>query len=387
VVFMGLFCGLWLVPTEMMGDRVAAILVSMLIVVTSLQSDLGLGNLSYLIWVDTFNLTSLVMLSIALVETVIVHVMLRRNMEVAASFIDKVFRIVLPIGVYTCFVIGMVLEGLNPETGTGNLIIVLGSSTWIILGVLEVIRDFKHVMKNRREAVKELLALLSSLGSIDEDEEMEHSKQVNQLCDRVFMAYDYDRSGTVGNLELKDLMGKIFPDMDSTSKTTLTNKARKSLNLDEEMELGSFIKFIIFCWNVSCAAYGDGGGITGKRADMATALTRVDSKKLRPVLSKWQAGSDAQAPEETLPTTLPAYNGRAAGPSPSGEPARDQARFDIADEAHKDGPNHPPRSEELEKAETSPVEEAPRRRVRKSRPRMGSENAGPPHAVVSASDV
>jgi len=153
------------------------------------------------------------------------------------------------------------------------------------------------------------------------------------------------------------------------------------------MELGSFIKFIIFCWNVSCAAYGDGGGITGKRADMATALTRVDSKKLRPVLSKWQAGSDAQAPEETLPTTLPAYNGRAAGPSPSGEPARDQARFDIADEAHKDGPNHPPRSEELEKAETSPVEEAPRRRVRKSRPRMGSENAGPPHAVVSASDV
>ena len=38
--------GLWLVPTDMMGDRVAAILVAMLIVVTSLQSDLGLGKLS-----------------------------------------------------------------------------------------------------------------------------------------------------------------------------------------------------------------------------------------------------------------------------------------------------------------------------------------------------
>ena len=30
VVFMGLFCGLWLIPTDMMGDRLAAILVSML---------------------------------------------------------------------------------------------------------------------------------------------------------------------------------------------------------------------------------------------------------------------------------------------------------------------------------------------------------------------
>ena len=49
---MGLFCGLWLHPEEMMGDRLAAILVAMLIVVTSLQSDLGLGKLSYLIWVD-----------------------------------------------------------------------------------------------------------------------------------------------------------------------------------------------------------------------------------------------------------------------------------------------------------------------------------------------
>ena len=97
----------------MMGDRVAAILVAMLIVVTSLQSDLGLGKLScaayhptrlpltlttppppltphtfdlarYLIWVDTFNLTSLVMLSIALVESILVHLLCRRNYMVTA---------------------------------------------------------------------------------------------------------------------------------------------------------------------------------------------------------------------------------------------------------------------------------------------------------------
>ena len=38
----------------------------------------------YLIWVDTFNLTSLVMLSIALVESILVHLLCRRNYMVTA---------------------------------------------------------------------------------------------------------------------------------------------------------------------------------------------------------------------------------------------------------------------------------------------------------------
>ena len=37
---------------EMMGDRCAWLVVAVLIVVTALQMDLGLGNLSYLIWVE-----------------------------------------------------------------------------------------------------------------------------------------------------------------------------------------------------------------------------------------------------------------------------------------------------------------------------------------------
>lgn len=70
---------------EMMGDRLAAIIVSMLIVVTSMQSDLGLGRLSYLIWVDNFNVVSLIMLSIALLESIMVHYLLRKNMDVAVG--------------------------------------------------------------------------------------------------------------------------------------------------------------------------------------------------------------------------------------------------------------------------------------------------------------
>jgi len=37
---------------EMMGDRCAWLVVTVLIIVTALQMDVGLGNLSYLIWVE-----------------------------------------------------------------------------------------------------------------------------------------------------------------------------------------------------------------------------------------------------------------------------------------------------------------------------------------------
>ena len=47
---------LWLHPTEYAGDRSAWIVVAVLIVMTFLQADLGLGKLYYLIWVDLLNL-------------------------------------------------------------------------------------------------------------------------------------------------------------------------------------------------------------------------------------------------------------------------------------------------------------------------------------------
>ena len=53
-------------PTDLLGDRCAQLLVAVLIIITTLQTDIGLGNLSYLIWVDYFNLMQLIVLIIAL---------------------------------------------------------------------------------------------------------------------------------------------------------------------------------------------------------------------------------------------------------------------------------------------------------------------------------
>ena len=52
LVEIGGLLALYMHPGEMTGDRMAQLLVALLIVVTNLQMDLGLGKLTALMWID-----------------------------------------------------------------------------------------------------------------------------------------------------------------------------------------------------------------------------------------------------------------------------------------------------------------------------------------------
>jgi hypothetical protein len=245
VVFMGLFCGLWLHPEEMMGDRLAAILVAMLIVVTSLQSDLGLGKLSYLIWVDYFNVISLIMLSCALFESIGVHSLLRKGLDMEAVFLDKVFRVILPMGVYVCMVVGMLVYGLTGNFEGGMLIILIGTCVCILVGLLYVKVDVVVTMKARKKAIKELQDMIGNITLTKG-----YSKELEAQCSKVFNCYDFDKSGKVSFDELKEILKATFPDQlgpGQESPITLIQKARRALDLgDEELELPGFVNVVIF---------------------------------------------------------------------------------------------------------------------------------------------
>ena len=58
VVYGGLLAML-LTPGEQTGDKTALIMLSVVVVILSLQLDLGLGRLQYLIWFDWFNLVQM----------------------------------------------------------------------------------------------------------------------------------------------------------------------------------------------------------------------------------------------------------------------------------------------------------------------------------------
>ena len=81
---------LWMLPTEQTGDRVAGLVVALLIVMTNLQTDLKLGDLTYLIWVDYFNLMQLCVLLIALIQTMVIHRLGHRKLFVQVIVFDRV---------------------------------------------------------------------------------------------------------------------------------------------------------------------------------------------------------------------------------------------------------------------------------------------------------
>ena len=58
-------------PCNIACARCALIVVAVLITLTAIQMDIGLGNLSYLIWVDWFNLLQLIVLLFALMQTMV----------------------------------------------------------------------------------------------------------------------------------------------------------------------------------------------------------------------------------------------------------------------------------------------------------------------------
>jgi len=209
-----------------------------------LQSDLGLGRLSYLIWVDQFNVVSLVMLSCALLESIGVHYLLRRNKEVEALFLDKVFRVILPLGVYACLVVGQLVYGLTESPLAGMLISILGSLACIVLGLVYVRVVVKMTMKARRRAIAALSAAVSSGGCFS------YSKEVEAMCQRVFELFDFDHSGKISVDELKEIMKGVYPEELAPGKEspiTLIQKSRRALDLGEdELELPGFVQVVIF---------------------------------------------------------------------------------------------------------------------------------------------
>ena len=232
VVLGGLLCGLWLVPTDVLGDRIAAILVAMLIVVTSLQSDLGLGKLSYLIWVDNFNVINLIVLLVALGETLYVHYLIRGQSEEAATEVDRIFRIGLPCGLYVFLTIGMVCIG-QPGDGAkaaGWLLMTVGPTSTVAASVIIIRRGMWKARLNRRRLVNGLKVATVS------------SPEWNEFLHQIFASFDFDNSGSIGDDELKTIVKACYDRIDGLNDITellsTVQEARRLAGVIEKPELG-----------------------------------------------------------------------------------------------------------------------------------------------------
>ena len=104
-------------------------------------------------WVDYFNLMQLVVLLLALGETMVLHRLEHLKMNDLVVVFDRTFRVLMPCFLWPSLVVGSICIGVRFRN-TGILIISLGSSMSFGIGGLWIYRTHVKVRINRRKAVE-----------------------------------------------------------------------------------------------------------------------------------------------------------------------------------------------------------------------------------------
>eukprot|EP00966_Prymnesium_polylepis_P299476 6920516-Prymnesium_polylepis.1 len=82
------------------GDRCAVLFLAMLILVTSMQQDLGLGNVTSVLWLDKFCACQFLLVLLSLQMTVIVHRLASHHQQALAKHTDNVTTVAMPFLIY-----------------------------------------------------------------------------------------------------------------------------------------------------------------------------------------------------------------------------------------------------------------------------------------------
>ena len=251
VVFGSLFSSAYLHPEDNIGDRFAVLFIAFLIIVVAMQGDLGLGQVSQLLWVDTFNIVQIFLIAIAMFESVIVHYLLKTQRDREAISIDRVMRFVIPCVCYPIITFGTILLGIEqatmcPDTdicGLGSsteefrdrenltgrmrmdnvaaLVIALGLTLTAIISVIAIWWRMRKLEGEMVNSVMDLVAL--ALRNTTEEmrpgeenmgrEEIEHRRQKEwaKATERVFDVYDLDDGGSIDSKELRGVLTKMYP--------------------------------------------------------------------------------------------------------------------------------------------------------------------------------
>jgi hypothetical protein len=230
LVTMGGLVALLMQPAELMEGRCAQLLVAILIIITALQMDLGLGNLSYLIWVDYFNLMQLVILLLALAQTMALHRLDHAKMNDFVVIFDRVFRVLMPLLLYPSLVIGTICLGMRMDIA-GILILVFGCGGFFGIGAFAIYRTHVRVQVDRAKALK---AARSLTPETDDGIYL-------QVVTNLFEKFDLDGGGEMDLAETRNMLEKQFPKANRTAIRAAMLVVHKYAGSDESLDLATFL--------------------------------------------------------------------------------------------------------------------------------------------------
>jgi len=207
-------------------------LVAILIVITTLQNDIGLGNLSYLIWVDFFNLMQLVVLLITLAQTMIIHRLDHSKCPDVLVFFDRVSRVVIPCLLYPASVIGMILIGLQ-SYNAGLAVLICGYGGSFLITLIWVKQVYFKAMLERTQAIEDMHSATAA--------DMKNPEKHEALMKQLFSKFDVDKSGEIDSREMRSLMTRMHPTVPRGAISLAMLEVAKFTGMDEELDLPGFI--------------------------------------------------------------------------------------------------------------------------------------------------
>ena len=231
LVEIGGLLALYMHPGEMTGDRMAQLLVALLIVVTNLQMDLGLGKLTALMWIDYFNLIQMALLIAAVIEGLIVHHYFTTQREHFAIHLDNVFRFLFPFIIYPFVTGGVVIWGAYQDATPFIVMIALGLPFFTILMFVMV----KWNYGARYRWTKRCIAAVQLIERGAEDPRYESAMF------ELFRAVDLDASGALDPKELRELLKLLYPDAPRRAISDAIAIARTFFTSDGDLDDDSFV--------------------------------------------------------------------------------------------------------------------------------------------------
>jgi hypothetical protein len=205
-------------PEELIGDRFSVLFIAFLVLVTSMQTDLGIGKVSTMLWVDlcidtcsdrtpdsramlsyhscdraialAVNLVQLTMVLLAVAESLCVHYLLKTNRPAVAINFDQVMRKAILLGMYPVTTVAVFLWGLEqshtcPHTNlcgvvpsssefenrpdelrvTAIVLCTLGNSAVFFLSLWKVLVRMQRLDMHRRLSAARVILSLASDGT------------------------------------------------------------------------------------------------------------------------------------------------------------------------------------------------------------------------------
>lgn len=225
VVYTGLL-SMYLNAADHTGDRIAAILVSILILMVNFQANLGIGKITYLVWWDTFNLISMGVLTVCLIEALYEHNLMVTGREERCLITNKVLRIAFCSGIYPCILIWLLLYGLQGITSVAAWVILIGGNALVVVASLMRV---KKMMNDGGASRDEVVTKLQNC-------DLTSNASLTEAISYAFETFDVDKSGKLDLDEVRELLTHLF----SGRQITNTNALPKHLDLDKDGTISSY---------------------------------------------------------------------------------------------------------------------------------------------------